>query len=185
MSAEEILAAHFKLGEQDALLSLRKALSASMIPEPICKETREARGISVYEADCYFSRMCSQETDEEEGSELCAVGIDQEVGELFVAYLDSAQMSAEEILAAHIELGEQDALLSLREALSASIPEPIHKELRAVHNALVGHSGVDRTLKRLREKHVEFQYMRPIGISLVCALRRQMRKKLANFARWA
>ena len=52
----------------------------------------------------------------------------------------------------HFELGEEDDLYSLKDALGAAIEEPIYREIKAVHNALVGHNGVDRTLERLRSK---------------------------------
>ena len=71
-------------------------------------------------------------------------------------------MSVEEILTAHFELGEQDDLLSLQETLGSAIEEPINVEIKAVHNALVGHNGVDRTLERLRDKKVVFKYQREL-----------------------
>ena len=71
-------------------------------------------------------------------------------------------MSDEEIFAAHFELEEQDELFPLEDVLRAAIEEPIYKEIKAVHNALVGHNGVDRTMERLREKHIIFKYQRAI-----------------------
>ena len=71
-------------------------------------------------------------------------------------------MSAEEIITAHFELGEEDDLYSLKDALGAAIEEPIYSEIKVVHNALVGHKGVDRTLERLRVKGVVFQYQREL-----------------------
>ena len=71
-------------------------------------------------------------------------------------------MSVEEILSAHFELGEQDDLLSLQDALGSAIEEPIYAEIKAVHNALVGHNGVDRKLERLRVKGVIFKYQREL-----------------------
>ena len=44
-------------------------------------------------------------------------------------------------------------LFTLSDALGSAIPKPIYSEIKAVHNALVGHNGVDRTLHRLREKN--------------------------------
>ena len=39
---------------------------------------------------------------------------------------------------------------------------PIYSEIKAVHNALVGHNGVDRTLERLRVKGVVLKYQREL-----------------------
>ena len=72
-------------------------------------------------------------------------------------YIDLARMSVEKILTAHFKLEEQDELLSLEDALGAAIVEPIYAEFKAVHNALVKHNDVDRTLERLRDKKLIFK----------------------------
>ena len=76
--------------------------------------------------------------------------------------IDSSPFGLEEILAAHFELEDLDVLFTLSDALGSAIPEPIYSEIKAVHNALVGHNGVDRTLHRLREKKIVFKYQRAL-----------------------
>ena len=44
-------------------------------------------------------------------------------------------MSADEIICAHFELGLENELYSLQDALGAAIEEPIYSEIKAVHNA--------------------------------------------------
>ena len=61
-------------------------------------------------------------------------------------------------MAAHFELEDLDVLFTLSNALGSAIPEPVYSEIQAVHNALVGHSGVDRTLQRFGEKKIVFKY---------------------------
>ena len=97
---------------------------------------------------CFFSGLCLRQREQEEPLQ------EEEVraSESNAVYFDYARMSAEEILTAHFELGEEDNLYSLKDALGAAIEEPIYSEIKAVHNALVGHNGVDRTLERQREK---------------------------------
>ena len=56
----------------------------------------------------------------------------------------------------------ESGLYSLQDALGAAIEEPIYSETKAVHNALVGHNGVDRTLERLKIKRVVFKYQRKL-----------------------
>ena len=53
-------------------------------------------------------------------------------------------MSAEEILTAHFELGEEDNLYSLKDALGAAIEEPIYSEIKAIHNALATTVSTER-----------------------------------------
>ena len=83
---------------------------------------------------CFFSKLCSKRNAFEVPSP------EEEVlaSESNVMYMDSSRMSVEEILTAHFELGEQDDLLSLQDALGSAIKEPIYAEIKAVHNALVG-----------------------------------------------
>ena len=62
---------------------------------------------------CFFSGLCLKEREEEESH------LEEEVraSESNALYFDSARMSAEEILTAHFELGEEDELYSLQDAL--------------------------------------------------------------------
>ena len=107
---------------------------------------------------CFFSGLCVKVRNEEEPLQ------EEEVraSESNALYFDSARMSADEIICAHFELGLENELYSLQDALGAAIEEPIYSEIKAVHNALVGHSGVDRTLDRLRVKGVTFKYQREL-----------------------
>ena len=115
-------------------------------------------GRDVHMLACFFSGLCGKEREEEEPLQ------EEEVraSESYALYFDSARMSADEILTAHFELGLENELYSLQDASGAAIEEPIYSEIKAVHNALVGHNGVDRTLDRLRVKGVTFKYQREL-----------------------
>ena len=107
---------------------------------------------------CFFSGLCLKEREEEAPLQEKEV----RASESNALYFDSARMSADKILTAHFELGKENELYFLQDALGAAIEEPIYSEIKAVHNALVGHNGVDRTLERLRVKGVVFKYQRKL-----------------------
>ena len=77
-----------------------------------------------------------------------------ELMEIFLSDLDP-----DELLSMYTEIESPDELFAFLDD-EVAIPQPIVDELEAVHNSVVGHSGVKRTILKLRRKGVKMKYMR-------------------------
>jgi hypothetical protein len=77
-----------------------------------------------------------------------------ELMEIFLSDLDP-----DELLSMYTEIESSDELFAFLDD-EVAIPQPIVDELEAVHNSVVGHSGVKRTILKLRRKGVKMKYMR-------------------------
>ena len=102
-------------------------------------------------------------------SRLCQNGEFTEISE---SPKGAALVQADELMSVFLSEDDPDELLSMFVEMDAvdelcafidddvPIPQAILDELKAVHNSIAGHSGVKRTILKLKRKEVKFKYMR-------------------------
>ena len=102
-------------------------------------------------------------------SRLCQNGEFTEISE---SPKGAALVQADELMSVFLSEDDPDELLSMFVEMDAvdelcafidddvPIPQAILDELKAVHNSVAGHSGVKRTILKLKRKEVKFKYMR-------------------------
>ena len=104
-----------------------------------------------------FSRLCLNGELVDEGPEVPKDLSEVQANELMSVFLSND--GPDELLSIFMEM---DAVTELCAFIDddAPIPQSILDELKAVHNAIAGHSGVKRTVLKLKRKGVKMKHMR-------------------------
>ena len=82
---------------------------------------------------------------------------EDEADELMGLFL--SELSPEDLVALYADIEAPDELCAFLDE-EVAIPQSIIDQLEAVHNSVLGHSGVKRTISKLKRKGVKMKYMR-------------------------
>ena len=91
------------------------------------------------------------------GARAAQVSTESEADELMEIFL--SDLDPDELISMYTEIESPDELFAFLDD-EVAIPQSIYDELEAAHNSVVGHSGVKRTILKLRRKGVKMKYMR-------------------------